>query len=446
MARFEVPAFSTAAFTLLLAGCGAPPPAPPTAAARAAASECAAPARPAWITQRPANDAGWLYGIGRADSRDAAYEAAIHDLARGVRMHVSGEKLRVIVDGLVNGEARFHEWYVSDEQGVWSETVRGLVEVPPCWVSPGGQVHVLVRASAKDLVSERLEKAAEQLVAALPADASVLVVPPFEVSGITSDFGAVIAAKLVEQLRRHGIGVVRPARPGKAGLDALLAEHGADLLLYGVVRQGAEAVTVNFTALAAPGLTRVVSAATLALPAEPAVLTMLATRRSAVAGYLIPLVMRLRGTSGSIGVEVAVRPREVREGERVVVEVRSAAAGYLTVLGVRPDGGVTRLVPRHVDRPVRIEAGQVFRVPDDVPGADGEVLLAERPRLPAPERLMAVVVEATEMLPPSTWPTAVSGAITHDGDEARLLSALERLGESEGAWGSAGAWFKVTGR
>lgn len=186
------------------------------------------------------------------------------------------------------------------------------------------------------------------------------------------------------------------------------------------------------------------STASTDLPADAYVETLRMAYPTPVPDFLKAKVMGLG--EGPVGLEVAVEPTSPVEGQPVVIRVRAPIAGYLTVLNVGTDGGVSRVVPRRADRPVRLDAGAWFEIPGDVSGVEGQDLRAEMPSLPGPERLMVILTERAEELPAARFPDAVGGAITERHAHAALLRALWALEDTGARWGARAITFRVQRR
>ncbi len=407
------------------------------------AADCLPGPRPAWQPVPPAGDGEWLYGVGAGSTRDASYMAAAHDLARSIR---------IVLEGTTgwrwserNGE--FSEEARSRQFGIWSETVRDLLYAEPPWCGPDGRIWTLVKAPKADIVTRRVEEAVALLRDDLRPRGRIVLVPPFERSGVASDFGALLAGLIADRLHAAGVTVARPRWPtDEAGLDQMILDAQADTVLYGVIDATHDGRTfaVELWAVDATSLSDLVASARIEVPAGPDVWTLNSRGRSAVPDAVRMLVVGLARRRGPVAVEVRVDPSRPVVGEVMSLRVRSSARGYLTVLAVLAGGGVVRLAPMASGRPVMVQPGAWFHLPRDVPGAEGLLLRALPAPVGMPERIVAVVTAEADDMPGQAYPVGV-GAIPDPKAEGHLLLAIDRLSERDG-WGAASAWFTVEAR
>jgi hypothetical protein len=438
-----------AALALACAACGParrstdhprpePPPRTPTPA-------CQASDRPQWVCERPATTAEWRYGVGWGPDRDAAYERAVMALAQGIGIESTGIT-EASLSELVDGEhVELREEYRRTNVAAWKQTIRDLVELPPDWQAPDGDWWVRVRAPAKHILTRRVEVAAVELADALPAGSRVLVLPGFELTGITHSLGVVLADRISAGLLARGAKVSTVRRPRAAGgLDALLKETGADVVVYATIYGDREPIAVMFEAVRPPELSRQLALVPMDLPADAYIEALRMAHPTPVPDFLKAKVMGLG--QGPVAIEVEVEPAAPVEGQPVLIRVRSPIAGYLTILNVGTDGGVTRVVPRRADEPTPIAAGQWFEIPGDVIGLEGETLLATMPPFPGPERMIVIVTEQAGLPPADRFPDAVSGAATERHAHAELLRALWSLEDAGSRWGARAMTFVVRPR
>lgn len=406
---------------------------------------CEVPDRPRWICEQPAGTAEWRYGVGSGPDKDAAYERAVMALAQGIGLDLTG----ITEDGLfelANGEhVEIREEYRRTTVAAWKQTIRDLVLLPPDWQAPDGDWWVQVRAPAKHILTRRVEVAAVELADALPAGSRVLVLPGFELTGITHLLGVVLADRISAGLLARGAEVSTVRRPRAAGgLDALLKETGADVVVYATIYGDREPIAVMFEAVRPPELSRQLALVPMDLPADAYVEALRMAHPTPVPDFLKAKVMGLG--QGPVAIEVDVEPAAPVEGQPVLIRVRSPIAGYLTILNLGTDGGVTRVVPRRADEPTPIEAGRWFEIPGDVSGLEGETLLATMPPFPGPERMMVIVTEQAGLPPAARFPDAVSGAATERHAHAELLRALWSLEDAGSRWGARAMTFVVRPR
>lgn len=400
--------------------------------------------RPAWVDAPTPATAEWRYAVGSGPDRDAAYQQAVVELARSIGVVVSGRsrlKFRELVD---DGHVEIQEEWQRDSVAAWQQHVRDVVEMHPAWRAGDGTWWVRVRAPVEHVLTRRVVQASAALATALTDGIRALVVPAFELNGITHAFGAVAAEQLATALGRRGVEVVVARPQARGALDTLLADAAVDVLIYGTIYADSEPITVVWQALRAPALVDAASMAVMQVPADGYVQALRMALPTPVPDFLKARVMGLGTGPAHIGLTVA--PAPLIEGQPMSIRVESAIAGYLSILCVRPDGGVTRVVPRHRARPVPIAAGRALEIPRDLPDVGDEQLIAAAHPLGGPERVIAIVTERADGLPLDRFPDALAGTATDRDGHAALLHALRALETRGERWGSRAVTYRTQRR
>ncbi len=416
-----------------LVSCGPPP------LARDAA-DC-----PAWVcpgaTPTPA-DPDWHHGVGSGADRDAAYLAAINALARSICIEVGGIDTRDVRELVDNGSTDIQEEWRRGERAAWQQEIRGQALASPYWRAPDGRFWAHVRVSKKSVLTRRIESAVAAMAPRFEKNQRVLVLPAFESGGYTHDLGLLVADRVSAALLEHGQIVAKISRPQAAGgLGPLLKQHRADVLVYGTMRSGGATLSLTLDAVRPPALAEQVASTVVEFPADSYVAVLRTSHPTPVPDFLKAILMR--PLEGDVRVEADVQPQQPIDGDAMRLGVTASHDGYLTVLKVHPDGGVSRILPLDGAGPVPIAAGRRLEIPRDVAPEGSGPLLAEMPRIPGAERLRIVVTARPDTIPPARFPLSVSGRVADRRTHEAMIEALGALSASAERWGSTTLYFRV---
>lgn len=319
---------------------------------------------------------------------------------------------------------------------------RVITDLPP---RADGASCVCVRVARGSPLAARIRPVAEKLAAALAPEQRVLLLPPFKRNGVTSTFGTRVAFLLGDALREtHQIREVRgPAlEPTPSTLPALLAHLGVDVLIYGIVDEHAERVTVEFAALDGRDTSRVIGSAHLELRGINEALLLLRHGHASIAAFARPLARRSYDrTVEAIDVAVRIQPETPAACDRLTVSVRTDHAAWITLLAIDPDGGLIQLIPDAAHPRVRTEAHIWRTLPDERPS----LWQVERSSTPGPSRIYVVATDADRAslhFDASSFADARPGATPRRALDA-LIARTEALSLDGVRWGSAEIAFDV---
>jgi len=350
------------------------PVASKTVAASPALPTCSREENQAFSRSTQSTDDDWIYGYGESSTVQAAYALAINEGMKSLEVKLKDDE-RVFQSEIKHNSASQSDALVQQDIRVQVDQRKaGCTRESTC-LAPQGSVRVRARCSRYSEMEQNLRRAAEKLAAALPATATVMVLPPTDEGDNVTYLGYQAKGILEQRLQAllqsptHKLFV-----PGRV-LSEDQKKKQNPLKVWR--ERGVTHLVVGETASVSAG--KVECRLQLQLAATDEVVPRSMWRfeitlepqeqgKLAIKDTLFPqkAAMDLAGTTGNKGgLDVRLSATKLREGDNVEISVRLADPAYVYVFDIYESGKAALLLPSPALPSNHLEAGRWYTFPDE---------------------------------------------------------------------------------
>lgn len=330
--------------------------------------------------RRNSQDDDWAFGAGEAATTQAAYDMAIDEAMRSIEVKIRSETSVAGNETVVAGVSTQSSTKAEHEVHVLVEQRRAGCSRENTCQTAGGQVRVRSRCSRYSVMEQNLRKASEKLAATLPAQATIMVLPPTDDGDHFTHLGYEAQGVLQRRLQRPLLAptqklVVLPQWTPADSLR-LWRQHGVTHFVSGST-SSPSGRNVEFRLYLQDAATEEVLPQSLSqfeIALEPHERDKLERK-----GDLFPqkAAMNLVGTAGNKGgVELRLSATQLREGENVEISLRLAEPAYVYLFDIYENGKASLLIPGPATPNNHLDAGRWYTFPDDNWRKEGYVLKA----------------------------------------------------------------------
>jgi hypothetical protein len=327
----------------------------------------------------------WIYGYGESNAVQPAYALAINEAMKTLEVNLKDDE-RVFEREIKRNSTGQTDALVQQDVRVQVEQRKAGCSRDNTCLAPSGSVRVRARCSRYSEMEQNLRKAAEKLAAALPASATVMVLPPTDGGDNVTYLGYQAKGILEQRLQAP---LLSPTQKlfvqGKVLSDdqkkaqnpmKIWRERGVTHLVVGeTAAMSASKVECRLQLqLAATDEVLPRSLTRFELTLEPQELGKLEIK-----DRLFPqkAAMDLAGTTGNKGgLEVRLSATKLREGENVEISLRLAEPAYVYVFDIYENGKASLLLPSQALPSNHLEAGRWYTFPDEAWKQAGYILKA----------------------------------------------------------------------
>jgi hypothetical protein len=329
--------------------------------------------------RRNSQDDDWAFGAGEAATAQAAYDLAIDEAMRSIEVKIRSETSVAAKETVAAGTSTQSTQVEQDVHVLVEQRRAGCSRENTCQTA-GGQVRVRARCSRYSVMEQNLRKASEKLAATLPAQATVMVLPPTDDGDHFTHLGYEAQGVLQRRLQRPLLAptqklVVLPQWTPADSLK-LWRQHGVTHFVSGST-SSPSGRNVEFRLYLQDAATEEVLPQSLSqfeIALEPQERDKLERK-----GGLFPqkAAMNLVGTAGNKGgVELRLSATQLREGENVEISLRLAEPAYVYLFDIYENGKASLLIPGPATPNNHLDAGRWYTFPDDNWKKEGYVLKA----------------------------------------------------------------------
>lgn len=318
-------------------------------------------------------DEEFIFGAGESTTVPAAFDLAIADAMKTLEVKLRGE------DTVRESEARRNglgqsELLVQQNVRVQIEQRRAGCERVGACLGPNGSVRVRASCPRYSELEQNLRKTAERLARALPASATVMVLPPTDEGDTYTQLGYQAQGILQQRLQPP---LLQPTQklyiPGKSlSEDArkppnptkLWRERGVTHFVVGetAVLSGSQVEFRLHIQLASTEEVLPQSLSRFELSLDPQEKEKLAVKGAV---FSHKPALDLAGTTGDRGgAEVRLSATKLREGDNVEISFRIAEPAYVYVFDIYENGKASLLIPGPALPNNHFQAGRWYTFPD----------------------------------------------------------------------------------
>ena len=363
----------------------AQPAAPPkTAVPSPSLPACSREENQAFARSTQSTDDDWIHGYGESTTVHAAYALAINEALKTLEVKLKDDE-RVFLSEIRHNNTSQSEALIQQDVRVQVDQRKAGCTRDSTCLAPGGGIRARARCSRHSDLEQNLRKTAEKLAAALPASATVMVLPPTDDGDNVTYLGYQAKGILEQRLQAVLSSTQKLFVPGKVLSEdqkkkqnplKIWRERGVTHLVVGEtasVSEGKVECRLQLQlATTDEVLPRSMSRFEIAL--EPQELGKLAIKDT-----LFPqkAAMELAGTAGNKGgLDVRLSATKLREGENVEISVRLSDPAYVYIFDIYESGKAALLYPSPRLPSNRLEAGRWYTFPDESWKQAGESLKA----------------------------------------------------------------------
>jgi hypothetical protein len=330
-------------------------------------------------------DDDFVYGAGESSTLQAAYDLAIADAMKTLEIKLRGEDSISESEGRHNGVSQTDLRIQQNVRVQIDQRRAGCMRLSAC-LGPNDNVRVRASCPRYSEMEQKLRKAAERLAAALPASATVMVLPPTDEGDTYTQLGYQAQGILQQRLQPP---LLQPSQklfiPGKSlsedakkplNLTKLWRERHVTHVVVGEtsVLSGSQVEFRLHLQLISTEEVLPQSLSSFDLTLDPQEQEKLAIKGAV---FSHKPALDLAGTTGDKGgAEVRLSATKLREGENVEISFRIAEPAYVYVFDIYENGKASLLIPGSALPNNHFEAGRWYTFPDDEWKKAGYVLKA----------------------------------------------------------------------
>jgi len=319
-------------------------------------------------------DDDFVYGSGDSSTLQAAYDLAIADAMKTLEVKLRGEDTVSEREGRRNGLGQSDLLVQQDVRVQIDQRRAGCTRVSAC-LSPNNNVRVRASCPRYSEMEQKLREAAERLAAALPASATVMVLPPTDEGDTYTQLGYQAQGILQQRLQPP---VLQPTQklfiPGRSlsedtqkplNLTKLWRERHVTHVVVGETSalSGSQVEFRLHVQLISTEEVLPQSLSRFELTLDPQEREKLAVKGAV---FSHKPALDLAGTTGDRGgAEVRLSATKLREGENVEVSFRIAEPAYVYVFDIYENGKASLLIPGPAAPNNHFDAGRWYTFPDD---------------------------------------------------------------------------------
>jgi hypothetical protein len=349
-------------------------PAAPPKTATTSLPACSHEENQAFSRSTQSTDDDWILGYGESSTVHAAYALAINEAMKTLEVKLKDDE-RIFQSEVRRNSASQSEALVQQDVRVQVDQRKaGCLRENTC-IAPDGGIRVRARCSRYSDMEQNLRKAAEKLAAALPASATVMVLPPTDGEDNVTYLGYQAKGILEQRLQAALLSptqklfvqgkVLSEEQKRKQNPLKICRERGVTHLVVGeTASMSAGKVECRLhVQLAATNEVLPKSMSRFEIALEPQ-----EQGKLAIKDRLFPqkAALDLAGTAGNKGgLDVRLSATKLREGENVEISLRLADPAYVYVFDIYENGKAALLLPSPALPSNHLSAGRWHTFPDD---------------------------------------------------------------------------------